>query len=103
MTGGSVAGAVLCSAVLLLLEWGIIKNNDPLIYSTSVISYLTRGTDKRPGDIYPNPQWGYGMLNLQSSFENLRCCPPDDNNDKTVDKLFIRIPPELYYRLNREV
>lgn len=103
VTGGSVAGAVLCSAVLLLLEWGIIKNNDPLIYSTSVISYLTRGTDKRPGDIYPNPQWGYGMLNLQSSFENLRCCPPDDNNDKTVDKLFIRIPPELYYRLNREV
>ena len=107
ITGGSVAGAVLCSGTLLLLEWGIIKGNDPYIYSTSIISYLTRGTNKRPGDIYPNPQWGYGMLNLQNSFENLRSTfmqsLRDDIQKCNIDPLplnsTIRIPEELYANL----
>lgn len=107
ITGGSVAGAVLCSATLLLLEWGIVKGNDPYIYSTSIISYLTRGTNKRPGDIYPNPQWGYGMLNLQNSFENLRSpfmqFLRNNIEECNIDPLplnsTIRIPEELYANL----
>ena len=107
ITGGSVAGAVLCSATLLLLEWGIVKGNDPYIYSTSIISYLTRGTNKRPGDIYPNSQWGYGILNLQNSFENLRSpftqSLRDDIEKCNIDMLplnrTIRIPEELYANL----
>ncbi|MDU1413320.1 MAG: S8 family peptidase [Clostridium sp.] len=106
ISGGSVAGAVLCSAILLLLQWGIIQGNDPNMYSTSVISYLTRGTNKRPGDIYPNPQWGYGMLNLQGSFENLRCCNEQLKHGSLKleseiisDNNTIFIPHELYNRL----
>ena len=107
VTGGAVAGAVLCSATLLLLEWGIILNNEPNMHSTSIISYLTRGTNKRPGDIYPNAQWGYGMLNLQNSFENLRSPLVESlrtNNEKcNIDTLplnsTIRIPEELYISL----
>ena len=107
ITGGSVAGAVLCSATLLLLEWGIVDENDPNMYSTSIISYLTRGTNKRPGDIYPNPLWGYGMLNLQGSFENLRSPitqylkSDTQQYDKDVPpkNSTIRIPEELYKNL----
>ncbi len=47
LSGGSVAGAVLCGATLLLLEWGIILGNDPNIYGPTAISYFTRGRHYR--------------------------------------------------------
>jgi subtilisin family serine protease len=108
LSGGSVAGAVLCSATLLLLEWGIVLGNDHNIYGPTVISYLTRGTSKRAGDIYPNPQWGYGILNLQGSFENLRSsnllnarkdCKTNTENSLPY-KCYINMPKELYRRID---
>ncbi len=108
LSGGSVAGAVLCGATLLLLEWGIVLGNDPNIYGPTAISYFTRGTSKRSGDIYPNPQWGYGMLSLQGSFENLRSSPlikPYDglntqNENNLPSDFYIRMPKELYVRID---
>ncbi len=108
LSGGSVAGAVLCGATLLLLEWGIILGNDPNIYGPTAISYFTRGTSKRSGDIYPNPQWGYGILNLQGSFENLRSSPlirPYDalntqNDNNLPSDFYIRMPKELSVRID---
>ncbi len=111
LSGGSVAGAVLCGATLLLLEWGIILGNDPNIYGPTAISYFTRGTSKRSGDIYPNPQWGYGILNLQGSFENLRSSPlirPYDalntqNENNLPSDFYIRMPKELYVRIDDSI
>lgn len=111
LSGGSVAGAVLCGATLLLLEWGIILGNDPNIYGPTSISYFTRGTSKRSGDIYPNPQWGYGILNLQGSFENLRSPPlisPYDglnaqNENNLPSDFYIRMPKELYVRIDDSI
>ena len=111
LSGGSVAGAVLCGATLLLLEWGIILGNDPNIYGPTAISYFTRGTSKRSGDIYPNPQWGYGILNLQGSFENLRSSPlirPYDalntqNDNNLPSDFYIRMPKELYVRIDNSI
>ncbi len=108
LTGGSVAGAVLCGATLLLLEWGIVLGNDPNIYGPTVISYFTRGTSKRSGDIYPNPQWGYGMLNLQGSFENLRSSSLVRNSNKFITpgenhlpfNFSIRISKQLYRKID---
>jgi subtilisin family serine protease len=108
LTGGSVAGAVLCGATLLILEWGIVLGNDPNIYGPTVISYLTRGTSKRAGDIYPNPQWGYGILNLTGSFENLRSssltrCYDECNTQKEnhmPSDFYIKMPNELYRRID---
>ncbi|MEG0308423.1 MAG: S8 family peptidase [Clostridium sp.] len=107
ISGGSVAGAVLCSATLLLLEWGIVRRNDSTMRSSSIISYLTRGTNTRPGDIYPNPEWGYGMLNLQGSFENLRSLSlPRSYNCESIPpenllpcKSYIKVPKEIYNHL----
>jgi subtilisin family serine protease len=108
LSGGSVAGAVLCSATLLLLQWGIVIGADPDIYGPTIISYLTRGTSKRVGDIYPNPQWGYGILNLQGSFENLRSSNllsirKDRKTNKEPllpHKCYINMAKELYRRID---
>ena len=72
LTGSSAATAVLGGAVALMLQWGIVDKNDETMYSTKIKTYLIRGTKKRPGDIYPNPQWGYGILDLNGVFENMR-------------------------------
>ncbi|WP_373689075.1 S8 family serine peptidase [Clostridium sp. YIM B02551] len=72
VTGSSVAGAVVAGCCALLFEWGIIHGNDPTMYSSKIKTYLVRGTEKRPGDIYPNPEWGYGMVNLKGVFDNIR-------------------------------
>lgn len=72
ITGTSAAGAHVAGAVALLLQWGIIEENDPKMYTQKVKTYLIRGTDRRKGEIYPNVSWGYGILNLRNSFENIR-------------------------------
>lgn len=107
LSGGSVAGAVLCSATLLMLQWGIVLGNEPNLYGPTMISYLTRGTSKRAGDIYPNSEWGYGMLDLQGSFEILRSSPPyrnSMNHSNTIEnhlpyKCYVNSPNELYRRI----
>lgn len=111
ISGGSVAGAVLCSASLLLLEWGILLGNYPNMSGPSIIALLTRGTNKRAGDIYPNREWGYGMLNLQGSFENLRSVSlyrdatmnnqPQENH--LPYKFYVKMPKGLYRRLEDKV
>ena len=72
ITGSSVGSAVTAGAVALLLQWGIVQGNDKTIYSPKIKTYLIRGAKRRPGEIYPNTEWGYGTLDLNSSFENLR-------------------------------
>ncbi|WP_346928859.1 S8 family peptidase [Clostridium sp.] len=71
VNGTSVAAAVTAGACVLLFEWGIIKLNDPYMYSQTMKTYIARGADKRLGDIYPNPQWGYGLLNILQMFQNM--------------------------------
>ncbi len=70
-SGTSVAAAHVCGAAALLLEWAIINDNVPLINGTGVKNYLIRGT-RRPRNMeYPNPEWGYGILDLYNVLETL--------------------------------
>ena len=71
ITGTSISAAVAAGAALLLFEWGIVKGNDPYMYSQTLKSYMLRGTYRRKNDIYPNIEWGYGILNLLGIFTNL--------------------------------
>ncbi|OPJ55812.1 S8 family serine peptidase [Alkalithermobacter paradoxus] len=71
-TGTSVAAAHVAGVVALLLEWGILNGNDPTMYTQKVKTYLTRGTEQRPGEDHPNISWGYGILNLRRAFEQVR-------------------------------
>jgi subtilisin family serine protease len=70
-TGTSVAAAHVAGASALLMEWGLINENDPLLNSRKIIKYLTLGAVRREGLDYPNRSWGYGILNLSETFNEL--------------------------------
>ncbi|EKQ51424.1 MULTISPECIES: S8 family peptidase [unclassified Clostridium] len=71
INGTSVAGAVVTGACVMLFQWGIVEKNDPNIYSQTIKTYIQRGSVQRSGDIYPNPQWGYGVLNVLKMFQSM--------------------------------
>ena len=71
VNGTSVAAAIVAGACAMLFQWGIVEGNDTNMYSETVKTYLQRGTMKRSGDIYPNSEWGYGMLNILLMFQNI--------------------------------
>jgi subtilisin family serine protease len=71
VNGTSVSAAVVAGACVMIFEWGVIQGNEPFMYSQTVKAYLIKGTTRRIGDIYPNPRWGYGILNILKIFQNI--------------------------------
>ncbi|MDU1076499.1 MAG: S8 family peptidase [Clostridium sp.] len=71
INGTSVAAAMAAGTCALLMEWGIVRRNYPYMSTQSIKTFIARGTQKRKGDIYPNAQWGYGILNLYDIFSNI--------------------------------
>ncbi len=62
-TGTSFAVPFVTGGAALMMEWGIVRNNDPYLYGEKVKAYLRRGARALPGfDVYPNPQVGYGEI-----------------------------------------
>ena len=67
-TGTSFATPIVAGAAALLMEWGIVRGNDPYLYGEKVKAYLIRGARPLPGfTIYPNAQVGWGRLCLEES------------------------------------
>ncbi|WP_105615052.1 S8 family peptidase [Vallitalea okinawensis] len=67
-SGTSVSAAITAGASALLLEWGIVKGNDPLLNTVAVKTYLARGARRKEMLLYPNREWGYGELDLFNSY-----------------------------------
>lgn len=67
-TGTSFATPFVTGAAALMMEWGIIKGNDPFLYGEKVKAYLRRGAKPLFGGEYPNNRIGYGVLCLKDSF-----------------------------------
>ena len=60
-SGTSFATPFVTGGAALMMEWGIIKENDPYLYGEKVKAYMQRGARPLPGFTeYPNPQVGYG-------------------------------------------
>jgi len=72
MTGTSVAAAITSGACALLLQWGIVKGNEPMMGLDRVSSLLISGCKRVENIKYPNTQWGFGTLNLFNTFEFLK-------------------------------
>ncbi len=67
-TGTSFATPFVTGSAALLMEWGIVRNNDPYLYGEKVKAYLRRGARPLPGFTeYPNPQVGYGAVCVRDS------------------------------------
>ena len=71
ISGTSLAAAIGAGACVLLFQWGIVQGNYPYMYSQSIKTFLRRGVIKRGKDNYPNPQWGYGIINFYKIFEKM--------------------------------
>ena len=68
VSGTSFAVPFVTGSAALLMEWGIVRGNDPYLYGEKVKAYLRRGARPLPGfDVYPNPQVGYGALCVRDS------------------------------------
>lgn len=71
-SGASAAAAITAGAVALLLEWILLELGNPAIDAYQIKSLLTIGA-VRPEDIeFPNREWGYGLLDLYNTFEEIR-------------------------------
>lgn len=68
VTGTSFAVPFATGAAALLMEWGIVRGNDPFLWGEKVKAYFRRGAKPLPGfETYPNPVVGYGALCLRDS------------------------------------
>lgn len=72
MSGTSVSNATTAGACALLLQWGIVDGNDIAMSTFQARAYLIRGCVRNENISYPNPQWGYGRLNLLQTFYLMR-------------------------------
>ncbi len=76
-TGTSAAAAHTAGVVALCFEWAIVRGNYPGIDTVETKGFLIRGAQRNPRLAYPNRDWGYGILDLYSSFNALRPNFPD--------------------------
>lgn len=72
MSGTSVATAHNTGISALLLEWGVTLGNLSSIASVEIKNLLIRGAERSPLEEYPNPSWGYGIINIYNTFINIR-------------------------------
>lgn len=74
VTGTSFATPIVSGCAALMMEWGIVKGNDPYLYGEKVKAYLRRGAGPLRGEsFYPNERVGFGKLCLAESI-------PERNN-----------------------
>lgn len=68
VSGTSFATPFVTGSAALLMEWGIIRGNDPYLYGEKIKAYLRRGARPIRGEnVYPNERVGYGALCLKES------------------------------------
>ena len=67
-TGTSMAAPNVAGICALMMQWGIVKKNDPYLYGQRLKYYLIMGSRKERRDIsYPDSAWGYGEVCLYDS------------------------------------
>lgn len=69
VSGTSFAAPFVTGSAALLMEWGIIRENNLFLYGERLKTWLIAGARKLPGYPVPNPRTGWGALCLERSFE----------------------------------
>ena len=68
LSGTSMATPFVTGSAALMMEWGIVRGNDPYLYGEKIKAYLIRGAKHLPGyEQWPNKQAGWGALCLRDS------------------------------------
>lgn len=69
--GTSMAAPFVSGSAALMMEWGIVQGNDLFLYNQRVKAFLCKEAYRSAYLTYPNPQWGYGRLNLCATMDTL--------------------------------
>lgn len=68
VSGTSYATPYVTAAAALLMEWGIVRGNDPYLYGEKVKAYLQQGAAVlQEGEILPSSLTGWGALCVYNS------------------------------------
>ena len=68
VTGTSFSTPIVTGSAALLMEWGIVRGNDPFLYGEKVKAYLRAGAQPLRGETqYPNERVGWGRLCVEES------------------------------------
>ncbi|HKM04772.1 MAG TPA: S8 family peptidase [Lachnospiraceae bacterium] len=70
-SGTSISAGFTTGVVALILEWGIVKGNKTQLDTLQVKNFLIRGARRVPTMVYPNRDWGYGVLDVYNAFRSL--------------------------------
>lgn len=71
-TGTGVAAAFTSGVVAMIMEWGYVRNNFPNLNTVSIKVLMQRGARRSQDILYPNREWGYGILDVYQMFQVLR-------------------------------
>lgn len=71
-SGTSVAAAHTAGVVALFLEWAAVRGNEMGVDTIVIKNYFIRGARRRSNLVYPNRDWGYGILDIFNVFDILR-------------------------------
>jgi len=71
-TGTSFAAPFVTGATALMMQWGIVDQNDPFLYGERIKAFLRLGANRSKARQYPNISWGYGTLCLENSMDYLK-------------------------------
>lgn len=72
VTGTGAATAHTAGVAAMLFEWGIVNGNYPRMNTQDMKIFLIRGARRMQGIVYPNPDWGFGRLDIYNTFNKLR-------------------------------
>jgi len=72
MSGTSASAAITAGACALMLQWGIVDDNETALNTERIKAHLIRGCIRDIFVEYPNAQWGYGRLNLYHTLSIMR-------------------------------
>jgi subtilisin family serine protease len=72
MTGTSAAAAHTAGITAMILEWAIVRGNYPGVDTVEIKKFIIRGAIRNPNIVYPNRDWGYGILDIYNVFDTLR-------------------------------
>jgi subtilisin family serine protease len=106
-SGTSMASPHVAGISGLMMEWGILKGNDPYLFGDRLKYYLIAGAKRERADIpYPDISFGYGEVCMYDSIQILRdilniiyTSSPgsevrniEDIKEYNIGGLFIRMP-----------
>ena len=72
VTGTSTSAAHTTGIAAMLMEWAIVRGNQPNMSTLDMKIFMIRGARRNIDIEYPNRDWGYGILDVFNIFDSLR-------------------------------